>query len=125
VDYPAILIEDNMSAIYISKNKQAGKRTKHIDVKYHYTREFIEKDEELVGCARGTVEKIHTDDNPADIGAKSVSVKTFRRHEEDLDKGLPKLRKLLYEEGGVVSISLSVGMSGHGNIGQQEKVISG
>jgi len=124
VDYPAILFEDNMSAIYISKNKQVGKRTKHIDVKYHYTREFIEKDEEL-GCAKGTIAKIHTDDNTADIGTKSVSVKTFKRHEEDLDNGLPKLRKLLYEDGGVVSQSLSGGMSGHGNIGQQEKVISG
>ena len=101
VDFPAILMEDNMSAIYISKNKQVGKRTKHIDVKYHYTREFISEDEEL-GCARGTVEKIHTDDNSADIGTKSVSVKTFKHHEEDLDNGMPRLRKLMYGEGGTV-----------------------
>jgi len=65
VDLPAILFEDNMSAIYISKNKQVSKRTKHIDVKYHYTREFIEKDEEL-GCAR------RSDDNPAGMTIKKL-----------------------------------------------------
>jgi hypothetical protein len=116
VDFPAILMEDNMSAIYISKNKQVGKRTKHIDVKYHYTREFISEDEEL-GCARGTVEKIHTDDNPADIGTKSVSVKTFKHHEEDLDNGMPRLRKLMYGEDGTVATTLSGGMLEHGEIG--------
>lgn len=73
VDLPAILFEDNMSAIYISKNKQLGKRTKHINVKYHYTREFIDMDEEI-GCARGNIEKIHNDDNPAE---KSVQEKSF------------------------------------------------
>ena len=72
VDLPAILFQDNMSTIYsISKNKQVGKRTKQINVKYHYTREFIKMDEAL-GCARGTVKKIHTDDNPADITTKCV-----------------------------------------------------
>ena len=101
VDFPAILMEDNMSAIYISENKQVGKRTKHINVKYHYMRELISEDEEL-GCARGTVEKIHTDDNPADIGTKSVSV-TFKHHKEDLDNGMPRLRKLMHCEGGTVA----------------------
>jgi len=96
VDFPAILMKDNMSAIYICKNKQVlGKRTKHhIDVKYQYTREFILKDEEL-GCARGTVEKMHTDDNPADIGTKSVSVKILKHREKDLDKGVPSIVPLV------------------------------
>jgi len=122
VDFPAILMEDNMSTIYISKNKQVGKRTKHIDVKYqHDTREFISEDEEL-GCARGTVEKIHTDDNPADIRTKSVSVKTIKHHEEDLDNGMPRLRKLMYGEDGTDATTLSGGMLGHGQIGDSRDV---
>jgi len=56
VDLPAIILEDNMGAIHMSKNKQVGKRTKHIDVKYHYTREFIQEDKEI-GCAKGTIKK--------------------------------------------------------------------
>ena len=40
---PTPLYEDNTGAIFISKNEGCDhKRTKHIDVRYHYIRELID-----------------------------------------------------------------------------------
>lgn len=41
---PMKLLCDSMSAIYLAKNLIYHKRTKHIDVQYHYIREVIEND---------------------------------------------------------------------------------
>ena len=40
---PTIMYEDNQGAICLSKKSKDHSRTKHVDVKYHYTREVIEK----------------------------------------------------------------------------------
>ena len=42
-DAPTTIHVDNQSAIKLAKNAEFHKRTKHIDVRYHYTRELIEK----------------------------------------------------------------------------------
>ena len=67
--HPTILYEDNQGAIALSKNPKDHPRTKHIDIKYHYIRECMEKKEaQLIYCT--------TEDMLADI----------------LTKGLPKVR---------------------------------
>ena len=40
---PTTMYEDNQGAICLSKKSKDHSRTKHVDVKYHYTREIIEK----------------------------------------------------------------------------------
>ncbi len=40
---PTTICEDNQGAICLSKNSKDHGRTKHVDVKYHYTRETIDK----------------------------------------------------------------------------------
>ena len=40
-DSPAIIFCDNSGAIFLSENLSVNKRTKHIDIKYHFVREFI------------------------------------------------------------------------------------
>ena len=55
VKLPGILLEDNTGAIFLVKNKQVGMRTKHIDVQYHFVREFCNPD--LDGIVQGHVEK--------------------------------------------------------------------
>ena len=40
---PTTICEDNQGAICLSKNSKDHGRTKHVDVKYHYTRESIDK----------------------------------------------------------------------------------
>ena len=66
---PATLHEDNQSTIALSKNPNNHPRTKHIDIKYRYIRETVEKKQvQLVYCP--------TENMIADI----------------LTKGLPKSR---------------------------------
>jgi hypothetical protein len=39
---PTIIMEDNQGCIALSENPINHRRTKHIDVRYHYTRERVE-----------------------------------------------------------------------------------
>ena len=56
---------DSMSAIYLVKNQVYHVRTKHIDVRFHFTRKILDKgDIELL--------KIHTKENPADMLFKII-----------------------------------------------------
>jgi len=45
VKSPITLFCDNQSAIELCKNAVLHKRSKHIDIAYHYTRELVEKGE--------------------------------------------------------------------------------
>jgi len=49
------------------------KRSKHIEVKWHYIR--AQQSE-----GRVVVKKIHTDDNLADLFTKATTLQTFTRH---------------------------------------------
>jgi hypothetical protein len=74
---PVTIFEDNKGAIDLTNNPVHHKRTKHIDVKYHYIRA-----EQTSG--RVTVTKVHTNDNRADIMTKATTVATFKRHVDAL-----------------------------------------
>ena len=41
VKLPMIIKVDNTGAIYLAYNYIAGQRTKHIDIRVHYVREYI------------------------------------------------------------------------------------
>ena len=62
---------DSQSVIHLTKNQMYHKRTKHIDVRYHFIREIISK---------GTivVKKIGTSENPANTMMKSITVSKFK-----------------------------------------------
>nr|CAD1834520.1 unnamed protein product [Ananas comosus var. bracteatus] len=64
---PMCLLCDSMSAICLAKNPVYHKRTKHIDVQYHYIRDVIED-----GKVR--VLKVGTHENVADMLTKPVQV---------------------------------------------------
>lgn len=40
---PTVIFEDNQSTIKLARNKAHSNRTKHIDVRYHYVREVIQR----------------------------------------------------------------------------------
>ena len=57
VDLPGMLFEDNSGAMLLAANAQMSKRTKHIDPKQHFIREFTE---EKNGVQQGAIFKIET-----------------------------------------------------------------
>ena len=57
--------EDNAGALFLAKNHALGQRTKHIDVKYHYVRDLVEK-----GIV--TMRYVNTKKNVADILTKHL-----------------------------------------------------
>jgi hypothetical protein len=61
---------DSQSAIYLTKDQMFHDRTKHIEIKYHYVRDEIEKGK-LKVC------KISTQNNPAEMLTKPVPVAKF------------------------------------------------
>lgn len=60
------LYSDSQSAIHIAKNSMFHSRTKHIDIKYHFVRSFLED-------GKFSLEKIYTSENPADMLTKAVT----------------------------------------------------
>ncbi|GKA91500.1 hypothetical protein Tco_0813370 [Tanacetum coccineum] len=56
---------DNQSAIHLAKNSMFHKRTKHIDIRYHWIRDVIED-------GMFELNKVHTDDNASDMLTKAV-----------------------------------------------------
>lgn len=67
-----ILYGDNQGALALAKNPISHKRSKHIDIKYHFIRSHVQN---------GTIELTYvpTEDNIADIFTKSVSKFKFER----------------------------------------------
>ena len=54
---------DSQSAIHLAKNPAFHSKTKHIDLRYHWIRQVLEE-------GQLQLEKIHTDENPADMFTK-------------------------------------------------------
>lgn len=69
--------EDNQGTIDLANNPCHHKRSKHMDVKFHYVRSAILEKQVLVT-------KVHTDLNRADIMTKAASYAMFSRHVDAL-----------------------------------------
>ena len=98
VELPGYMFENNGGAIFLASNRQVSKRMKHIDLKYHFIREFTE---ERNGCKQGEIFNIESENNTSDIGTKNVDVGTFKRHADELNKGMPMLRERIYGQNGI------------------------
>ena len=42
VSYPIVVHVDNQGTIFLANNEGASIRTKHVDVQYHFMREYVE-----------------------------------------------------------------------------------
>jgi hypothetical protein len=93
---PTTILEDNQGTICVSEREGDNERTKHIDIKYHYTRERV---------AEGDVKLkyIPTKKNTADILTKPLQMATF----EELMKLMGDSEKPFRDSGGVTEIYLS------------------
>ena len=77
VELPVVVRVDNVGAIYLANNLNTSQRTKHIDVRYNYVREFVEDDFIKIYFVR-------TDENDADIFTKNTTTDIFQRHSAKL-----------------------------------------
>ena len=71
---PIPICGDNQGSIFIASNPVTEKRSKHIDIRYHYIREVIQR-------KLAEVYFIDGDNNPADLLTKnlgSIKFKKFR-----------------------------------------------
>ena len=68
---PIVLYEDNQSCIAMANNTINHKRSKHIDIKYHFTREQIEN---KIICLK----YLSTDNQEADVLTKSLPPQQFK-----------------------------------------------
>lgn len=83
MEFPIVINVDNTGAIYIANNYTVGQRTKHIDVRVHFVREFIED-----GIIK--VVFVRSEDNDSDIYTKNVTTQLYVKHRdknmEDIDE---------------------------------------
>ena len=68
---------DNLSAINISKNPVLHSRTKHIDIRHHFSRELVE--EKVI-----SMEHVATERQLADIFTKALDANQFEKLRDDL-----------------------------------------
>ena len=67
-----IIYEDNQSTIKLVENPVFHKRSKHVDIKYHFVRELVENN-------TLTIQYVSTSDNIADIFTKPLVFSVFTR----------------------------------------------
>jgi hypothetical protein len=64
---------DNVGAIYMSGMNTTSNRTKHIDIRYHFVREYVE--DKFIDIVY-----VRTKENDADIFTKNVDGTTYEEH---------------------------------------------
>ena len=64
---------ENSGAMFLAENEYACQRTKHIDVRYHFIRQYIENESVKLKL-------IKSEDNTSDIFTKNLGHKLFWKH---------------------------------------------
>ena len=80
VELPIEVNVDNVGAIYLSKSATTSNRTRHIDTRYHFVREYIDD-----GVLKVVFVKL--EDNHADIMTKHLSIQLFDKHSNAIMNG--------------------------------------
>ena len=73
LNYPIIIKCDNVGAIYLANNHTTGQRTKHIDIRTHFVRQYIED-----GIIK--IVFVKSEENDADIYTKNTTEELFKIH---------------------------------------------
>jgi len=67
---------DNIGVIFLAENQNSSDCTKHVDIRYHFIRQYI-KDGTIM------IEFVRSSENDSDIFTKNVTSETFSRHSEN------------------------------------------
>jgi len=84
---PMIVNVDNVGAIYLAQSATTSNRTKHIDVRYHFVREFIED-----GIVK--IIFVRSEENDADIFTKNLGGELYGMHRTSVMKGKNEKREI-------------------------------
>jgi len=66
VQLPIHVHVDNMRATFLAENQNSSNRTKHIDTRYHFVRQYIRDGTVLIDC-------VHSCNNDSDIFTKNTT----------------------------------------------------
>ena len=77
VELPITVHVDNVGAIWLSNNRNTGDRTKHIDIRTAFVKQYQE-DGKII------IKFVKSEDNEADMFTKNTSSIIFQRHQEKL-----------------------------------------
>jgi hypothetical protein len=86
LEYPITIQTDNVGAIYLAKNHTTSQRTKHVDTRYHFVRNYIED-----GIIK--VSFVRSEENEADIFTKNVTSDLFLKHRDKILSTVKEERK--------------------------------
>ena len=73
VQKPVVVQVDNNGAIFLTNNCSTSDRTKHVDVRRHFTREFVQS-----GAIK--VVFVRSEDNDSDMMTKNVAGNLYDKH---------------------------------------------
>ena len=77
VNLPMLVLIDNIGAIEMLDSKTVKCRTKHVDTRYHWIKEFV--DNKIV-----KVKYVKSENNIADILMKNLQPRLFEKHASEL-----------------------------------------
>ena len=77
VELPITVYVDNIGAIWLSNNRNTGDRTKHIDIRTAFVKEYQE-DGKII------IKFVKSEENDADIFTKNTSSIIYQKHQEKL-----------------------------------------
>ena len=83
LEYPIEIKVDNIGAMFLANNHSTSQRTKHIDIRTHFVRNYIEDDILKLVFVR-------TEDNDADMFTKNLQDLLFKKHSVKLVSPTPK-----------------------------------
>lgn len=75
---PTTIFEDNQSYIKMFENQKVSNRTKHIDIKYHFLKEIINNQKDII------LNYCSSKDMIADMMTKSLPIVTFIKHRNNI-----------------------------------------
>jgi len=73
IELPIIVKVDNVGAIFMSDNQTTTNRTKHIDIRTNFVREYVE--DEFI-----KIIFVKSEDNKSDTFTKNTNIDTYERH---------------------------------------------
>jgi hypothetical protein len=76
IEQPVPIYCDNVGAIFMSENTSATTRTKHVDARYHFVRDYVfDKFVKIIF--------VRSDDNKSDMFTKNVTSDLYEKHKNE------------------------------------------